>query len=39
MHRKISPLTKAEDAVLVDCSDMTIEQVVDTITKLAIERK
>lgn len=39
MHRKISPLTKAEDAVLVDCSDMSIEQVVDTITKLAIERK
>lgn len=39
MHREISPLTKAEDAVLVDCSDMTIEQVVDTITKLAIERK
>lgn len=39
MHREISPLTKAEDAVLVDCSDMTIDEVVDTITKLAEERK
>lgn len=39
MHREISPLSKAEDAVLVDCSDMTIDEVVDTIIKLAEERK
>lgn len=31
MEREIAPLKQAEDAVLVDSSDMTIEQVVDTI--------
>lgn len=31
MNREISPLRQAEDAVLVDSSDMTIEQVVDCI--------
>ena len=31
MNRKIAPLKQAEDAVLVDSSDMTIEQVVDAI--------
>lgn len=39
MHREISPLTKAEDAVLVDCSHMTIEEVVNTIVNLVEERK
>ena len=34
MHREVSPLVQAEDAVLVESSDMTIEQVVETITKL-----
>lgn len=33
MEREIAPLRKAEDAVLVDSSDMTIDQVVDTIIK------
>ncbi len=28
---KIAPLKQAEDAVLVDSSDMTIEEVVDAI--------
>lgn len=28
MHRAISPLKQADDAVLVDTSDMNIEQVV-----------
>ena len=28
MHREISPLKQAEDAVLLDTSDMNIEQVV-----------
>lgn len=28
MHREISPLAQAEDAILVDSSDMNIEQVV-----------
>lgn len=31
MNREISPLRQAEDAMLVDSSDMTIEQVVNTI--------
>lgn len=34
MTREISPLRQAEDAVLVDSSDMTIDEVVDTITAL-----
>ena len=34
MHREISPLCQAEDAVLVDSSDMTIEEVVDVILNL-----
>ena len=28
MHREISPLKQADDAVLVDTSDMTIDEVV-----------
>ena len=31
MEREIAPLKKAEDAVLVDSSDMTIEEVVNTV--------
>ena len=31
MHRDIAPLKQAEDAVLVDSSDMTIQEVVDRI--------
>lgn len=31
MHREISPLRQAEDAVLVDTSDMTVEEVIDRI--------
>ncbi len=34
MHRELSPLRQAEDAVLVDSSDMTIEQVADAIIDL-----
>lgn len=34
MHREISPLKQAEDAILVDSSDMTIEEVVDRIIEL-----
>ena len=36
--RAISPLKQAEDAVLVDSSDMTIEEVINEIIKLACER-
>ena len=38
MHREISPLKQAEDAILVDSSDMTIQQVVDTISDIIRER-
>lgn len=34
MTREIAPLKKAEDAVLVDSSDLTIEEVVSCIQKL-----
>ena len=33
MHRETSPLRQAEDAVLVDSSDMSIEEVVAAIKK------
>ena len=35
MNRKISPLKKADDAVLVDTSDMTIAEVVKKIREIA----
>ncbi|MGX8728990.1 MAG: (d)CMP kinase [Lachnospiraceae bacterium] len=35
MTRHVSPLRKAEDAVLLDSSEMTIEEVVSAILKLA----
>lgn len=38
MHRELSPLKQAEDAVLVDSSDMGIEEVVEYIHKLYQER-
>ena len=34
MHRDVSPLRQAEDATLVDSSDMTIDQVVERILEL-----
>ena len=34
MTRELSPLKQAEDAILVDSSDMTIDEVVDTIIAL-----
>lgn len=38
MNRKVSPLKRADDAVLVDSSDMTIEQVLDfIIDRIAID--
>lgn len=39
MHRETSPLKQAEDAVLVDSSEMNIDEVVDTIRKICQERK
>ena len=37
MNREISPLKQAEDAVLVDSSHMTIDEVVETILSLVKE--
>lgn len=34
MHRDIAPLSQAEDAVLVDSSDMSIDEVVDYIINI-----
>ncbi len=38
MTREISPLMQAEDAVLIDSSDMTIDQVVEAVIGLAGDR-
>lgn len=38
MHRKSSPLKQAEDAVLVDTSDMTVEEVTAKLIELCQER-
>jgi cytidylate kinase len=35
MHREIAPLKAADDAKIVDSSEMNIEEVVDTIECLA----
>lgn len=37
-EREISPLKQAEDAILLDSSDMTIDQVVQTILKMVEEK-
>ena len=34
MHREVSPLKQAEDAVLVDTSDMTVEEVISVISEM-----
>ena len=35
MHREIAPLKRAEDALLLDSSDLTIEGTVDAILALS----
>ncbi len=39
MNREVAPLKQAEDAVLVDSSYMTIEEVVETIIQIAQKAK
>ena len=39
MSREISPLKKAEDAVLLDSSDMTIEEVLDAMIAVCGKKK
>ncbi|MCH4013017.1 MAG: (d)CMP kinase [Solobacterium sp.] len=38
MNRKESPLRKADDAVLLDTSNMSIDEVADAVVKMAQER-
>lgn len=38
MHRETAPLRQAEDAVYLDTSDMTLDEVVAEITRLAKEK-
>ena len=38
MNRAVSPLTQAEDAILVDTSSLSIDEVVDTIIKIVCEK-
>ena len=38
MHREHSPLMQAEDAVLLDSSDMTLEEVVRAIFVIVAEK-
>lgn len=39
MHRENSPLKQADDAVLLDSSDMTLKEVVDAIAKMIEEKQ
>lgn len=39
MHREIAPLKQAEDAVVVDSSDLNIDEVVAIVTDLVRERQ
>lgn len=39
MTREISPLVQADDAVLVDTSDMNIEKVVETVSRIIEEKE
>ncbi len=39
MHREVAPLKQAEDAIVVDSSDMTIDQVVDTVVNMVKEKQ
>ena len=38
MHRELSPLKQAEDAILVDSSNMTVDEVIQTICELIEKR-
>ena len=39
MHREISPLVQAEDAVYLDTSHLSIPEVVEAVLKLCTERQ
>jgi cytidylate kinase len=37
-QREVSPLRQAEDAIYLDCTDLSLHQVVDTIVELSISK-
>ena len=37
-HREISPLTQADDAILIDTSNLNVEEVTKIVTSLVLER-
>ena len=37
-HREVSPLRRAEDAVLLDTSDMTVEENIDAVVQIITEK-
>ncbi len=39
MHREVSPLKQAEDAILVDTSDMSADQVISCVAELCEKRR
>ena len=39
IHRKISPLKKADDAIEIDTSDLSLEEVVDKVMELVIQKQ
>jgi cytidylate kinase len=39
MNRKISPLKKADDAIVLDTSNLSIDEVVNEVLKLAKQRE
>ncbi len=38
MHREVSPLSKAEDAVEIDTSDMTLDEVTERVLEIIKEK-
>lgn len=36
--RKVAPLRQADDAIIIDTSDMTVDQVLDAVEQLMRER-
>lgn len=38
-ERKVAPLRKADDAIEIDTTDMTVEQVVNTLATIVLERQ
>ncbi|MGN0351175.1 MAG: (d)CMP kinase, partial [Roseburia sp.] len=38
MHRETSPLKQAEDAILLDSSEMNVDEVVEAILKICENR-